>query len=82
MKLSTPLCPECGKPARGTYDNIPGIAIFGDYPSEDGEVHYCDTTDVDWNGQYTVRGRSGKPLVICEEDHLWETDIEGLGEEP
>lgn len=82
MKLSTPLCPTCGEPAIGTYDKIPGIALFGDEPDENGEVHFCDQTELDWSGQRTTRGETGKPRVTCDNGHLWESEIEGLeGEE-
>lgn len=75
MKLLIPKCPQCGNPAVGTVDTVPGVALFDGNPST-GEVNYAGTTEVDWDGQET-RKQEANPLVTCG-DHEWATAIEGL----
>lgn len=65
-------CPDCGDPPRGTVDLIPGVALFGG--EEDGEYDYSGTTDVCWDGQYTVTLPDDPPeslRLVCRAGHEW-----------
>jgi hypothetical protein len=53
VKLHTPICPQCGKPAKGSSDFIPGTALFDGDPSE-GPVQYYGETEVHWDGQFNA----------------------------
>lgn len=88
MKLSVPLCPECGLPARGTVERLSGVAEFDREPGPDVDVEYSGRTDVWWDGQRTAYQREDAeesaenlPLVICREGHEWPTAID-WGNEP
>lgn len=78
MRLEKPSCPECGAPAIGTLDRIPGVALFdpGDDPTQ-GPVEYVGETDVDWDGQQTETDpMSEDPIVVCANGHTWDTAID------
>lgn len=53
LRLHTPTCPECGEPARGSSDFIPGIALFDGDPRS-GRVDYVGETKVLWDGQFNA----------------------------
>ena len=79
MKLSKPTCPECGQPAIGTCDTIPGCALFmtaaGGDPDGNPDVEYGGETKVYWDGQMTDKV-DGLPQVQCHAGHQWGTEIE------
>lgn len=70
MKFHPMHCPQCGEPARGTLDSIPGVAEFTE-PAASGEVEYCGSTDVWWDEQKTERDVQGHFHLICHEGHDW-----------
>lgn len=70
MTFKTLNCPTCDEPAKGTYDRIPGIALFST-PDEDGSVDYEGETEIDWDGQITVTNKKGESLLICPNCHIW-----------
>lgn len=72
MKLSEPTCPECGEPAIGTVDRIPGIAMFHYVPG--GYVEWTGDTHIDWDGQQTEE-IDGLSVVKCVNGHEWTTEI-------
>lgn len=77
MRLTKPVCPECGGPAVGTCDTIPGIALFSGVDAESGEADWCGETKVFWDGQVTDRNDAGECLLICGGGHEWWS---GVGE--
>ena len=88
LRLHTPKCPECGEPARGSSDFIPGIALFDGDPRS-GRVDYVGETEVLWDGQFNAieladeRGPdlplipdvsiSEQMQVQCRDGHEWIT---------
>lgn len=75
MKLKTPCCPTCNKPATGTVESLKGVAEFAGDPSA-GPVEYGGNTKVWWDEQKTDRDEKGRAIVVCEEGHDWPTEIE------
>lgn len=77
MKLSKPCCPECGKPAIGTIENVVALSSFDDDPSE-GPVEYDGCTDFAYSPdeQKTVKNEEGEQQVACNNAHRWFTKIE------
>lgn len=81
-------CPECGEPARGTSDYVPGCALFTE-PDEDGEVEYSGSTDCYWDGQTNAAELLGdledgdcdtsKTRLQCDSGHEW--DAESIDED-
>lgn len=76
MRLSVPICPECGSPAVGTCDLIPATALF-DQPvtSTDVDVEYLGESKVDWDNQYTLVNDHCMFAVCCENGHMWNSKI-------
>lgn len=88
LRLHTPTCPECGEPARGSSDFIPGIALFDGDPRS-GRVDYVGETKVLWDGQFNavelaasdsralplLKGvpREEQMQVQCRSGHEWIT---------
>jgi hypothetical protein len=71
-------CPQCGKSAQGTQETIPGIALFGE-PSRQGqlvEVDYGGETEIDWNGQRTVKNAAHQVALVCADGHCWWASVE------
>lgn len=70
MKFKPIKCPECGKDARGTLEEMTGVAGF--YYDKRGKLaKYSGNTEIFWDGQSTVV-RNGKTVLICHEGHDWE----------
>lgn len=74
MKLNTPACPQCGKPAIGSCDLVTATAEFNGDPTK-GEVEYDGQTKIHWDGQINehdydaaVMGDSGvhELLEVCQ----------------
>lgn len=68
-----PRCPGCGEPARGTLEEVQGVALVMPDP-ETGKPHYAGETVVDWDSQQTVQGE-GKPVWVCAGGHDWPADV-------
>ena len=82
MRLSDPLCPECGEPACGTVERLSGYAEFLGVPGTDDEIEYSGWTEIWWDEQRTVQqnenappGPDNLPLVCCANGHVWATGI-------
>ncbi len=74
MILVTPRCPECGEPAEGSVDTVPGVALFTE-AREDGHVEYSGTTEVCWDGQTSDWRTEHGMLVQCAAAHEWYTRV-------
>lgn len=61
-----------GSPIIGTKELIPGVALVASI-SETGEPEYEGETDVDWDGQRTVK-RDGKILFVDDDGEQWTFD--------
>ena len=68
-----PGCPECGEPARGTLEEVQGVALVMPDP-ETGKPVCAGGTDVAWDSQQTVQGES-KPVCVCAGGHDWPADV-------
>ena len=75
LKLSKPLCPECGHKAIRALVSILGDELLHQY-DDDGhnEFHYADQTDVCWDSQEQVTDADGNSTVSCG-DHSWQTKV-------
>ena len=69
MRFTPWKCPECGEPAQGTVDTIPGLALLAF--SGDGNAEYAGETKVDWNNQATRHDEFGADLLECPAGHQW-----------
>ena len=78
MRFDPWKCPECGKPARGTHEMVPGLALLNFAP--DGEAEYEGETKMYWDGQTTDTDDAGKVLLECPEGHQWPADITDVPE--
>lgn len=90
MKLVTPNCPRCGRPAKGTLENILGIALIN--IEKDGTFEYSGETDVDWDCQETALDDHGNVMLVCDggcpdfpsavEYDADDTPLQGKGQKP
>jgi hypothetical protein len=85
MRLHEPTCPECGEPARGTFERLTGCAEFDVAPGPGADVEYQGTTDIWWDDQRTALERDGepsgpsnRPMVCCTNGHNWPTAIDNF----
>lgn len=73
MRFNPWKCPECGKPAAGTLETIPGMALLTF--DENGEAEYDGETKVYWDGQTTVTKTTAELdeacLLQCPNGHEW-----------
>jgi hypothetical protein len=69
MRFTPWNCPECGEPAAGTVETVPGLALL--VFDDDGQAEYEGETKIDWNGQQTRRDESGKVTLECRHGHRW-----------
>ncbi|MBN2561560.1 MAG: hypothetical protein JXQ75_11580 [Phycisphaerae bacterium] len=83
MKLHTPLCPDCGEPAKGTLEHLTGRADFDGEPGPGVDVDYGGWTEIWWDEQRTVleheekpESPENRPLVCCPNGHTWPTAID------
>ena len=81
MRVDPHRCPDCGEPAEGTVDIVPGIAQFGDF-TEDGITDWAGGTRMCWDGQMPQTDAQGRTLVQCEHAHDWWAVVEGLEPPP
>lgn len=69
MRFDPRKCPTCSQPARGTLDVIPGLALL--LFDEEGNAEYLGQTDVNWDGQETIRDEHGRVRLMCPGGHEW-----------
>jgi hypothetical protein len=69
MRLDPATCPVCRRPAKGTLEIIPGLALLRF--DEGGLVAYSGQTEIDRNGQKTVEDDQGRVVLLCPVGHEW-----------
>jgi hypothetical protein len=69
MRLTPWKCPECGQPAKGTVETVPGLALLTF--DDDGNAEYAGETEIDWNNQATRHDDAGNDLLECPAGHQW-----------
>jgi hypothetical protein len=74
MRFKPWKCPECGQPAKGTVDTIPGLALLA-FDGE-GNAEYDGETKVDWDNQTTRHDEAGHDLLECPAGHQWPAERE------
>ena len=73
MRFTLPNNPKTGKPAVGTCDTIPGVALVQFNP--DGSAGYVGETKVDWDGQRTVTDKNGRVQLIDQDGNTWFSEM-------
>lgn len=73
MKITTPHCPVCGELAVATIETLPGRALLN--LEEDGTAEYAGETEIDWNGQKSVRDKDGNRILCCDNGHEWPSEV-------
>ncbi len=69
MKFDPMMCPDCGEPAIGTLENVPGVALFK-HVAEDGSVEHDGETKLFWDAQESVTvGDEGYFKLTCDAGH-------------
>jgi hypothetical protein len=81
MKFIPSECPECGTPAKGTVDTVPGLALLV-IDEDTGEAEYGGYTEVWWDDQTTDRDSQGRHALACENGHRWWAVLQELDEDP
>lgn len=71
MIFETPTCPECGLPAYGTVEHIPGVALLAEDATPGTDVEWAGETKVEWDGQTTESDAEGRVLLTCRSGHEW-----------
>jgi hypothetical protein len=63
-------CPECGHPAKGMLEMVPGLTrlLF----DADGDAEYDGGVDLCWDGQTVMRDEQGRVTLECCEGHQWQ----------
>lgn len=74
MRFKPWKCPECGQPAKGTVDLIPGLALLTF--DDDGHAEYEGETEVNWNNQATRHDQAGNEILECPAGHQWPAERE------
>jgi hypothetical protein len=69
MQFTPWKCPECGEPAEGTVETVPGLALL--VFDDTGQAEYEGNTKIHWNGQKTCRDESGNVILECPDGHQW-----------
>jgi hypothetical protein len=70
MRFDPWKCPECGQPAKGILETVPGLTrLFFD---EDGDAEYDGGVDLCWDGLTEVRDTDGRVTLECSEGHQWQ----------
>jgi hypothetical protein len=75
MRFKPWKCPECGQPAAGALETVPGLALL--VFDDGGQAQYEGETKIDWNGQATCRDESGKAALECPAGHRWPAELVG-----
>ena len=71
MRFKPWKCPECGQPAKGSLETVPGLALLTF--DADGQAEYDGETEVDWDNQATQHDEAGNDLLECPQGHQWPT---------
>lgn len=66
-----PVCPECGEIAKGTLEEVQGVALVHADPGDEHPA-YSGETEIDWNSQKTV-SRGKYPVWVCGCGHVTAT---------
>lgn len=74
MKIKIKNCPECGEEARGTVEELSGVALFVDDDGDD--VEYLGETEIWWDEQRTRTNEKGEVELVCEGGHSWFSAVE------
>lgn len=69
MRFTPWKCPECGQPAKGTLETVPGLALLTF--DDDGKAEYDGETKIDWDGQESQQDECGRSLLECHAGHQW-----------
>lgn len=72
MRFTPWKCPECGQPANGTLEMIPGLALLTF--DDNGEATYAGDTEIDWDNQMTRDDEDGRVRLECPAHHRWPAD--------
>jgi hypothetical protein len=74
MKLEIPNCPQCGLIAKGTVEQVQGLALLGEIGG-DGRCEYGGETKIWWDEQRTVLDQDGRATLVCHDGHQWQSLI-------
>lgn len=74
MRFKPWKCPECGQPAKGTLETIPGLALLKF--DKDGQAEYDGGTEVAWDDQATQHNEAGNDILECHLGHQWPAKCE------
>jgi hypothetical protein len=69
MRFTPWKCPECGQPAKGTVEAVPGLALLTF--DDEGQAEYASETEIDWNNQTSQHDAAGNDLLECHNGHQW-----------
>ena len=69
MRFTPWKCPDCGQPAEGTVETVPGLALL--VFDDSGQAEYEGETKIEWDGQATCRDESGNTILECPNGHQW-----------
>ena len=68
MQFSDPLCPTCGQPAAGIWENVPATAML----IRDGDAFdYGGESKMHWDGQVPELDEQGRVTLVCAAGHEW-----------
>ncbi len=74
MQFTPWKCPKCQKPAAGTLETVPGLALLNF--DDNGDAEYEGETKMYWNGQETRFNEDGKAMMECPNGHVWAAEKE------
>jgi len=69
MRFAKPYNPKTGRPAIGTCETIPGVALI--VFNRDGSADYAGETKVNWNEQRPITDRKGRVRLIDRDGRTW-----------
>ena len=69
MEFDVPRCPVCGELARGSLEQVPGLALL--LFDEHGKAEYEGETTMFWDDQNTVHDENGRVTLECPAGHRW-----------
>jgi len=70
MTFDVPRCTVCGELAKGTLEQVPGIALLNF--DEHDTAEYAGETELAWNDQGTCRDGDGRVTLECPRGHQWQ----------
>ena len=73
MRFDLWKCPECGQPAKGMLEMVPGLTrlLF----DGEGDAEYAGGVDLCWDGQTAVCDEQDRATLECVEGHLWSAEF-------